>query len=330
MKLLTLALCSLYLSSSNLPGAQTRNLIIDTDAGSDDLIAIGFLLARADVNIEAITIVNGLAHVPSGAKNVLRLLELAGRTSIPVYLGRETPLNGSNEFPELWRMMADELPHVELPQTDKIPGALSALAFLRGRLANPAKPVAILALGPLTNIAEVLSTAPNSVLAIEDLVVMGGAVRVPGNLAAGGSSYSDNRTAEWNIFVDATAARKVFDTVTKLRLVPLDASNTVPIDNAFLLAVKKSAKSKLGLFAAQVLDSNRALIEQRIFYAWDPLAAAAIVNPAVLKISSVALTIRRDVPEEGRTSESDSGRSLRVALSADPVLFLRVFLAALR
>jgi len=325
-----LARLLLLLLAVPLAAAIPRNLIIDTDAGSDDLMAIAFLLARTDVNIEAITVVNGLAHVPTGAKNILRLLELAGRTSIPVYLGRETPLNGSNEFPELWRLMADELPHVEMPSTEKTPESLSALAFLRERLGNARKPVSILALGPLTNIAEVLSTAPNSVLAIEDLVVMGGAVRVPGNLSAGGPAYSDNRTAEWNIFLDPTAARKVFDTVAKCRLVPLDASNTVPLDSAFLAAIKKTAKSKLGLFAAQVLASNRTLIEQRIFYAWDPLAAVALVNPAVLKISSVSLAVLRDAPEEGRTSEVPTGRPLRVALSADPVLFRKTFLDALR
>jgi len=328
MKLLAALLLPLLLYAAQ-PRNIIRNIIIDTDAGSDDLMAIAFLLARPDINIEAITVVNGIAHVPAGAKNVLRLLELAGR-DIPVYEGRQTPLEGTNAFPEHWRITADALPSVELPPTQKISHPASALMFLRDRLSNSRKPVALLALGPLTNIAEVLSAAPRSVAAIDDLVVMGGAVRVEGNLPSGGPLYSDNRTAEWNIYVDPAAAQKVLDTVTKCRLVPLDASNTVPVDLAFLDSFKKSARSKLGLFTTQVLASNRFLIEQHIFFAWDPVAAVALVNPAVTKISSVSLTIIRKGQEEGRTAESQIARPVRAALSADPALFRKLFFDALR
>lgn len=325
------AVCAALLFASTLAGAvPLRNVIVDTDAGSDDLMAIAFLLARKDINIEAITIVNGLAHVPAGAKNILRLLELSGKTSIPVYAGSSAPLEGTNEFPESWRTIADELPGVSLPQTDKREIAGSALDYLRERLANAARPVSILALGPLTNIAEVLIKAPRSVAAISDLVVMGGAIRVPGNLPSGGSSYSDNRTAEWNIYIDPLAAEKVFNAVTKLRLIPLDACNSVPVDAAFLQQFQKGAKSKLGVLVAELLTSNKMLIDQKIFYAWDPLAAVALVDPAVVKISSAQIVIQHTAPEEGRTQEINTGRPVRAALSADPVLFRKVFFATLR
>ena len=331
MKLPAIALLVLpFLLPVARAAAPVKNVIIDTDAGSDDLIAIAFLLARHDVQIEAITIVNGIAHVPAGAVNVLRLLALAGRADIPVYLGRAAPLDGTAEFPEFWRMTADALPNVELPQTERKPEPASALAYLRGRLANAGKPVSVLALGPLTNIAEVLTAAPQSVLAIGDLVVMGGAVRVEGNMPSAGYLYSDKRTAEWNIYVDPAAAQKVFDTVTRCRLVPLDASNTVPFDLQFLEQFRKRAKSKMGAFVAQVLASNRTLIEQRIFFAWHPLAAVALVNPAVLKISSVPLTVIQKDADTGRTAEGAGGRSVRAALAADAELFRKVFIDTLR
>jgi len=91
-------------------------VIIDTDAGSDDLMAISFLLSRPDIRVEAITIVNGMAHVPAGGRNVLRLLALAGRHEIRVYLGRETPLSGNAEFPAEWRRNSDDLPGVTQTQ----------------------------------------------------------------------------------------------------------------------------------------------------------------------------------------------------------------------
>ncbi len=321
-------LCAALLLASALAGAAPmRNIIIDTDVGSDDLMAIAFLLARKDVNIEAITIVNGLAHVPAGAKNILRLLELAGRTSIPVYPGRLSPLKGANEFPESWRTTADEIPGVDLPQTSKTVGAVSAFDYLRERLANAGRPVSILALGPLTNIAEMLTKAPRSVSAIDDLVVMGGAIRVPGNLPLGGSLYSDNRTAEWNIYVDPVAAEKVFAAVTKLRLIPLDACNFVPVDAAFLAQFQKAAKSKLGVLVAALLATNKVLIDQAMFYAWDPLAGVALTCSSFLVAQVVVLN---KAPEEGRTQEVNTGRPIRAALSADPAAFRKIFLETLR
>ncbi|MDQ6676488.1 MAG: nucleoside hydrolase, partial [Acidobacteriota bacterium] len=122
----------LLVSSLMLPiltAAVPRNIIIDTDAGTDDLMAIAFLLSRPDVRIEAITVVNGLAHVPAGARNIERLLQLAGKPEIPVYEGRPTPLEGANEFPAPWRLVADELPGVGLPTNTRNPEPASAVSY---------------------------------------------------------------------------------------------------------------------------------------------------------------------------------------------------------
>src|ERR1700736_5092349 len=99
--------------------AQTNSIIIDTDAGSDDLMAIAFLLSHPSVKIEAITIANGLAHVDAGAKNLVRLLELSGRKDGPVFAGRNAPLRGNAEFPAPWRKTSDELPGVDLPAASR-------------------------------------------------------------------------------------------------------------------------------------------------------------------------------------------------------------------
>src|SRR5712692_8894009 len=209
-------------------------VIIDTDASSGDLMAIAFLLTRRDARIEAITIANGLAHVRPGAANVLRLLELAGRRDVPVYVGRETPLRGSAEFPREWRELSDKLPGVDLPATARKPEAESAAEYLAKRLANPRRRARILALGPLTNLGEALGRAPRSARAIEEIVIMGGALAVPGNLGDGGYFQTDNKTAEWNLFVDPLAGARVFASGARITLVPLDATNKVPIDLAFL------------------------------------------------------------------------------------------------
>ena len=83
-----------------LAATLTLPVIIDTDSGVDDMMAIAYLLAQPEIKIEAITISNGLAHVDKGAQNVIRLLEQAGRPQIPVYIGRDKPLSGNAEFPD--------------------------------------------------------------------------------------------------------------------------------------------------------------------------------------------------------------------------------------
>ncbi len=310
-------------------GEAPRAVIIDTDAGSDDLMAIAFLLARRDARIEAITVVNGLAHVRPGAANVLRLLELAGRKNIPVYMGRETPLRGTAEFPKEWREISDKLPGVDLPATTRKPEAESAADYLVRRLANRRRRVSILALGPLTNLAEAFELDPAGARAVEEIVIMGGAARVPGNLGDGGYFKTDNKTAEWNMFVDPLAAKRVFASGVKITLVPLDATNKVPIDLAFLREFEVQARTPLGHVVAQVLETDRKFIEQNFYFAWDPLAAVAMVERAVLKTRRAAIAIGQKPPEEGRTVEVRRRRAnASVAVDADAAAFKRIFLRA--
>lgn len=316
------------LMSASLVAAAPRNVIVDTDAGSDDLMAIAFLLSRADVDIEAITIVNGIAHVEAGAMNILRMLELAGKPHIPVYVGRGTPLAGSNAFPESWRLIADSMPSASLPQTQRKLETDTAVEFLTRRLRMTSKPVSILALGPLTNIAEALAAPPRGAYPVADMVVMGGAVRVAGNLAAGNVLETNNK-AEWNIYIDPGAAGNVLRSGLRFRLVPLDACNRVPVDSAFVEAFTKRARTPLGKIVVQLLESSRTMIDANIFYAWDPLAAVALVNPAVLKISSLPIAIVEKGPEAGRTLEDPSAHNMvRVALDADPASFRKTFFDA--
>src|SRR5437867_2714665 len=110
-------------------------VIIDTDAGSDDLMAIAFLLSRKDVKVEAITIADGLAHIKTGAMNVLRVIELAG-AHVPVYAGTETPLERTAPFPAEWRQTSDALPGVKLPPATQKPQSETAVNFLVTRLAG--------------------------------------------------------------------------------------------------------------------------------------------------------------------------------------------------
>ncbi len=323
----TAVVCTIV-ATATAAWAQQPPILIDTDAGSDDLMAIAFLLSQKDVRIDGITIANGLAHVDAGARNVARLLELAGRRDVPVFAGRSQPLRGNAEFPSDWRKIADEVPGVTLPPIERRPETRPAADYLIERLKQPDRPVRILALGPLTNLSEVLKRAPSSAGAIREIVIMGGAVHVPGNLADGGVFHTSNKTAEWNMFVDPLAARIVFRSGINIRLIALDATNTVPIKAEFLHNFESHARTPLGRFVVQILQSDHEAIEQGIFYAWDPLAAVALLHPGVVKVSPLHIEIREDAPEEGRTLAAPGRPNARVALQADGAEFRRLFLSA--
>lgn len=320
------ALCVLWLLAAPA-WAQTAPILIDTDAGSDDVMAVALLLSHPSVAIDAVTVVNGMAHVDAGARNMGRLLDLAGRKRIPVFAGKNTPMRGTAEFPAEWRKISDDLPGVGLPTASRPPESKLAADYLAERLRR-GPPARILALGPLTNIAEALQRDPSIARNIREIVIMGGAVRVPGNLGDGGVFHTSNTTAEWNMYVDPLAASIVFRSGVPIRLIGLDATNKVKIEPEFLLQFAERPHSPLGGVVARVLRADSEAIEQGIFYAWDPLAAAALLRPSIVKTVPMHVDIEQDAPQEGRTVETPGRPNAMVALDADANGFLTLFLQA--
>ena len=312
--------------AATLSAADLVPIVIDTDCGGDDLMAIAFLLARRDVRIEAVTIANGVAHVRPGAENVLRLLELGGHGDVPVYLGRETPLHGRAAFPEPWRKGADVPLGSRAAQ--HAPQQQSAADYLTARLRERSRPVRILALGPLTNLGEALEPTPDGLRDIE-VTIMGGALYAPGNLGDGGYYQTDNKTAEWNFYLDPVAAKAVFSAGAKIRLVPLDATNQVHIDSELLKAFRSKARTPLGEYVTAILKQHRNEIREGIYYAWDPLATVAMIEPGVAQEKPLAVDVKQAPPEAGRTAEMPGyPPNASVALNADTEAFRETFLRA--
>jgi pyrimidine-specific ribonucleoside hydrolase len=304
---------------------EPRAVIVDTDAGPDDLIALAYLLARADVAIEAITISYGLAHQDPGARIVLSLLDSAGRKDIPVFKGRETPRGAFNPYPVDWRTGADNVGSLPLPRSTRVADKRPAVDFLVERLQDGSRPVDVLALGALTNLAEVLERAPR-LPAIRSLVIMGGALDVPGNL---GSGSKENTTAEWNLYADPPAAQRVFAAGLPVLLVPLDATNAVRVTNTFVLALKQHGTTPLGRLVSAILASASERIGAGLYYAWDPLAAMAMIDRSVVKLERLPLSVQLVRPEDGRTLRGWQAQNMEVALGADATLFFDKFVTAL-
>jgi inosine-uridine nucleoside N-ribohydrolase len=318
---LTLGLVIAARQPAEMPGR--LSLIIDTDAGTDDLVAIAYLLARPDVEIDAITTVNGIAHAEAGARNIQRLLRAANRR-VDVFVGQDAPLEGRDAFPAAWRQQADEM--AMLPAAaGRRPPRPDAVAAILTRLRTSSSPISLLALGPLSNVAAALEREPRTMAKVEQIVIMGGAIDVPGNAP----DNAQNPVAEWNMYVDPTAASLVFRAGLPITLVPLDATSNVPIDRPFVSGFGSLPRPPLGRLASQLLESAGEMIDANAYYAWDPLAAVAVTNESVLETRAQKVEVIRTGEERGRTRVGDGDPNALVAYRASPAVFRRLFFGAL-
>jgi len=141
---------------------ESAPLIVDTDMGTDDWMAILILLRSPKVDVKAITVTGaGLTRIEAGTKNALNLLSLAAHKTIPVGKGGSTPLRGSHSFPEKWRESTDTMPGPTLRPNQNIPASKTAIDTIISVIEESPEKVTVLALGPLTNVAAALLKKPS-------------------------------------------------------------------------------------------------------------------------------------------------------------------------
>jgi pyrimidine-specific ribonucleoside hydrolase len=295
---------------STAPADGPRPIVVDTDAGLDDAIALLYLASSPDVDLRAVTVSGtGLAHCPMGARNVVGLLELAGRADVPVACGAETPVDAAGrEFPADWRRGADVRfdqvwPVGQTPLDDR-----SAAELLATSVRESPRPVTLLTLGPLTNVAHALELDDDLGGNVDRLVAMAGAFDVPGNT---------DGPAEWNVYADPLAARTVARSGLPLTFVPLDATNAVPLDAPFLRAVASAPQTDVVVVTRDLLFGVRDLVAGGEYYLWDPLAAVLSVHPELGTAEQRAADVVVDGADSGRTIEADDGAAAEVFTAAD-------------
>jgi len=192
----------------------SRHVIIDCDPGIDDALALLLAAGLPGIELLAVTAVAGNRPVDVTARNARRVLDLAGQAAVPVYAGAARPFGYAGARCNLVHG-ADGLGGVELPEHGSVaPGhAATRLAQLLAKA--PARSIDLVAIGPLTNLALCEMLAPGSLARARRVLVMGGALRVPGNITP---------AAEFNFHADPTAARMVLDAGAELLLFPLDVT----------------------------------------------------------------------------------------------------------
>jgi purine nucleosidase len=199
-----------------------KRIIIDTDPGIDDSLAILLALASPEVTLEGLTVVHGNCSAEQGTRNALSILELAGAGYVPVATGCDLPLvQPSLLAPETHG--GQGLGYAMLPEPLTRPTVQHACDFLIERIMSSPGEITLVALGPLTNVAMALRLEPRIAQNVREVVIMGGAIRHEGNTTP---------MAEFNTFVDPHAAHIVYHSGMPITLVPLDVTYQVILTHA--------------------------------------------------------------------------------------------------
>ena len=283
-------------------------LIIDTDPGVDDAIAILLALAAPEAEVIGLTTVGGNVPRARATRNALALLQAAGRPDVPVARGAARPRPFDRLRGRFRPSVAFHGPgglSVRLPEPTAKPIQQTATDFLADSVESSPGRVTVVALGPLTNLSRLEDRRPGILGRTGGVVVMGGAVETRGNVTP---------NAEFNFHSDALAAAHVLGLSTPATLVDLAACRQVGISRE--QAAGLSANTPLGRVALRILqgwfarDSRRERFE---FY--DPLAVAMALDPAVATVRRVALKVGT-APGEGWGETTISNEPGPVALAS--------------
>jgi pyrimidine-specific ribonucleoside hydrolase len=249
-----------------------RPVLIDTDPGIDDALAIMLAVAGPELDVRGVTTVGGNTGLHHTTENALRLLHLLDRDDIPVAAGADVPLVRRDSRPDAGVHGDDGLGGVRLDPAPRGADPRSAVQLMTDVIEQSPEPVTLIALGPLTNVAALLAAAPATAARLERIVLMGGGARVLGNMTP---------TAEFNIWFDPEAASRVFSCGVPVTMVGLDVTHqavTAPGDWDGLRAGGRVARALLGMVdyytAYYVETSGSDLTPQH-----DSLAVAAVIRP---------------------------------------------------
>lgn len=289
-------------------------VVIDSDMTFDDWMATLFVLNHPGFEVKAITVTGtGFAYCDSGITAALGLLALAEYGDVPVSCWTETPLAGDNAPPADWRTTMDAVKIRGLDVGGEA-DPRDAVTLFTETVQDSDVPVTVLALGPLTNVGAALEATPDLVGQIEMMYVMGGAVDVDGSFV-----NETNSSAEWNIYCDPHSARLTFESGVPITLVPLDATNAMPVTSGFVERLKAEMSTPEAEFVASMLDSISESIESGGYYFWDPLAAVVMVDPSLVTLTRRNVTVV-DIPgdpDDGRTKPDPNGSEILVATAPD-------------
>jgi inosine-uridine nucleoside N-ribohydrolase len=312
-------------------------VIIDTDPGVDDALALLLALRSPELQVVAVTTVCGNVGVRQATRNLFKVLQLVQPTpSILVGHGADRPLaeplqtalhvHGLDGLGELARFRnADGSPRYPEPHLPLIlPTAQQVWSDCLRRYDTD---LALITLGPLTNLARALQADRASLSRFRTIICVGGTIESPGNATA---------AAEFNIYVDPHAAQQVFGSGLPITLVPLDVTTRVAVGRKEIETMTGESPDPAARFVRDATERLLAYTEetegQARLYFHEPLAVGTVIDPTLVN----RVPLHLEVETEGRFTRGMTvadrrplrvrpPANLHVALSVDTPRFLELF-----
>jgi len=304
-----------------------RAVIHDNDGHVDDLLSTLLLWLSPEIDLQAVTLTDGDCYVQQAYEALVKMatyLELEGAEI--GYSEDAVP----NEFPENWRResyIINELPifsdnALKKPYQSGRPRKSQAL--ISDCLAHSKTPVTLVTTGPLTNVTPVFNERPELKEKVDELICMGGAFNVPGNV----EHPDHDGSAEWNFFADPVAAKGMLDTGIQMRLIPLAVTNKVPITKDFLARLDQQADTYR---SSQLAAKIYSLVKGLSYFFWDTLTAAAAIQPDLFTFKEMRIDIAANGKSQGKSSAVFfGGKKVKVATEMNKDAFEDLFLKTLR
>ncbi len=273
-------------------------IVLDCDPGHDDAIAILLALASPEIELVGVTTVSGNQTLDKTTNNALRVLELGGRSDVPVYAGADAPIVRQRDVAAHVHGESG-LDGPDLPQPSHRPRSEHAVEYLAGLFRQSDRPV-LVATGPLTNIGLLFATHPDA--RPDRIVLMGGAIG------------EGNRTpaAEFNIWADPEAAQRVFLEGLDTTMVGLDVTHRALITDEHTERMRSAGR--VGKAVAELMDFYARFHKQRYpeldgSPMHDPVCVAHLIDPTLMEVRDAFIDVDCTTgPSWGRTNVDWRGR----------------------
>ncbi|XWS57141.1 hypothetical protein CRYUN_Cryun09bG0147100 [Craigia yunnanensis] len=279
-----------------MAAAEAKKIIIDTDPGIDDAMAIFLALRSPEVEVIGLTTIYGNVYTTLATRNALHLLEVADRTDIPVAEGSHVTItNGSKLRIADFVHGADGLGNQNFPPPKGKPIDMSAPAFLVEQTNLYPGKVTVVALGPLTNIALAIQLDPSFTKNVGQIVLLGGAFAVNGNV---------NPAAEANIYGDPDAADIVFTSGADVLAVGINVTHQIVLTAADRDKLASST-GKFAQYLCKILDLyfsyHHDAYGTKGVYLHDPTVMLAAINPSLITYTEGAVRVQTNGITRGLT-----------------------------
>src|SRR5271155_4568290 len=288
--------CALLLLVGGAEAVQARpaeRVIIDTDPGTDDALAILLALRSPELHVEALTVVAGNVTAPVGLENALKIVSLAGRCDLPVAEGAQRPMHAKLNIEPFWNgpngLGGAELPPAQCKADPRFgPDVIIELVH------KYPHEITIIGVGPETNLALAILKDPTIVPLVKRVTLMAGSI----------SGGNVNGAAEFNVFCDPDAADLVFRAGWPVTMVGLDVTEITLISSAQVDEIERSGGAE-AKFAAAVARFQVGLYQGTGFGGGaihDALAVGVAIDPSFVKLRAM----RIDVETEGRIARGET------------------------